>query len=276
MKASPSLAPSRRRRGDRIVAAVIGKTSRRVERCEVVLASGNFGRATPPSWVGVRLVGLWILLVAVYAATLGIPARTGMDYAGDEPHHLLAAESIVSDRDVDLTDEYADRAYASWYPRELRTDGAGRRRAAGGAARRRLRAADRPGLRDRRGARGAGADARAAGVRVRARRRARAADGARALRDPRRRPRRPLPARARRLDGDHARRPRRRPARGRRTVRLGRARASAPALRVRRRAAAGRAAVAGVDVRGARRRHRVGAGDVDLARAPAARRAAGG
>ena len=70
-----------------------------------------------------RLVGLWILLVAVYAATLSIPARTGLDYAGAEPHHLLAAESIVSDRDVDLTDEYADRAYASWYPRELRTDG---------------------------------------------------------------------------------------------------------------------------------------------------------
>jgi hypothetical protein len=73
--------------------------------------------------VGVRLAGLWILLVAVYAATLGIPAQTGLDYAGAEPHHLLAAESIVSDRDVDLTDEYADRAYASWYPRELHTDG---------------------------------------------------------------------------------------------------------------------------------------------------------
>lgn len=70
-----------------------------------------------------RLAGLWILLVAVYAATLGIPAETGSDYAGNEPHHLLAAESIVSDRDVDLTDEYAERSYASWYPRELRTDG---------------------------------------------------------------------------------------------------------------------------------------------------------
>jgi hypothetical protein len=73
--------------------------------------------------VGVRLAGLWILLVAVYSATLGIPAQPGMDYAGSEPHHLLAAESIVSDRDVDLTDEYAERAYASWYPRELKTDG---------------------------------------------------------------------------------------------------------------------------------------------------------
>ena len=66
---------------------------------------------------------MWILLVAVYAATLGIPAQPGMDYAGNEPHHLLAAESIVSDRDVDLSDEYAERAYASWYPGELKTDG---------------------------------------------------------------------------------------------------------------------------------------------------------
>ena len=70
-----------------------------------------------------RLAALWILLVAVYAATLGIPAETGSDYAGNEPHHLLAAESIVSDRDVDLADEYAERSYAGWYPRELRTDG---------------------------------------------------------------------------------------------------------------------------------------------------------
>lgn len=66
---------------------------------------------------------MWILLVAVYAATLGIPAQPGMDYAGNEPHHLLAAESLVSDRDVDLSDEYRERAYASWYPGELKTDG---------------------------------------------------------------------------------------------------------------------------------------------------------
>src|SRR3954471_10654583 len=72
---------------------------------------------------GVRPPALWILLVAVYATTLGIPAQIGMDYAGAEPHHLLAAESIVSDRDVDLADEDRDRAHAGWYPRELRTDG---------------------------------------------------------------------------------------------------------------------------------------------------------
>ena len=84
--------------------------------------SARFARRRHHGW-RVRLVGLWILLVAVYAATLGIPAQPGLDYAGNEPHHLLAAESLVSDRDVDLSDEYAERSYASWYPRELKTDG---------------------------------------------------------------------------------------------------------------------------------------------------------
>jgi hypothetical protein len=71
----------------------------------------------------VRLAALWILLVAAYATTLSIPAQIGLDYSGAEPHHLLAAESIVSDHDVNLSDEYAERAYASWYPKELKTDG---------------------------------------------------------------------------------------------------------------------------------------------------------
>ena len=45
---------------------------------------------------------LWLVLFAAYAATLGLPRSARRDYARDEPHHLLAAESIVSDRDVDL------------------------------------------------------------------------------------------------------------------------------------------------------------------------------
>src|SRR3954454_13684601 len=70
-----------------------------------------------------RLFALFLILLAAYAATINVPARPGLDYAGSEPHHLLAAESIVSDRDVDLADEYRERSYASWYPRELLTDG---------------------------------------------------------------------------------------------------------------------------------------------------------
>ena len=69
-----------------------------------------------PEWVGVRLVGLWILLVAVYATTLGIPARPGWTTRATSRITCSAAESIVSDRDVDLADEYAERAYASLVP----------------------------------------------------------------------------------------------------------------------------------------------------------------
>ncbi len=64
-------------------------------------------------------MALWLVLFAAYAATLGIPAFGTAQYGGDEPHHLLIAESIVSDGDADLRDEYAERAYADWYPYDL-------------------------------------------------------------------------------------------------------------------------------------------------------------
>ena len=70
-----------------------------------------------------RTLALWLLLFAVYAATLGLHAFAGSDYAGDEPHYLLAAESIVHDGNVDVSDEYAERAYARFYPYELRPHG---------------------------------------------------------------------------------------------------------------------------------------------------------
>src|SRR3954452_17131297 len=70
-----------------------------------------------------RLFALFLILLAAYAATSAAPARPAAASGGPEPHHLLAAESIVSDHDVDLADEYRERAYASWYPGELKTDG---------------------------------------------------------------------------------------------------------------------------------------------------------
>gem|GEM_PF-2131502 len=70
-----------------------------------------------------RLAALWLILFAAYAATLGVPARAGVDYGGSEAHHLLAAESLVADGDVDLANQYRDRDYAHWYPGTLRTDG---------------------------------------------------------------------------------------------------------------------------------------------------------
>ena len=66
-----------------------------------------------------RTLALWLLLFGVYAATLGLDAFGDSDYGGDEPHYLLAAESLVDDGDVDVHDEYAERAYDDFYPYDL-------------------------------------------------------------------------------------------------------------------------------------------------------------
>jgi hypothetical protein len=70
-----------------------------------------------------RAAALWLLLFAVYAATLGLPAFGASDYGGIEPHNLLTAESLAEDRDVDVGDEYAGRAYAGFYPYTLAARG---------------------------------------------------------------------------------------------------------------------------------------------------------
>jgi hypothetical protein len=75
-----------------------------------------------------RALALWLLLFGVYAATLGFDAAGNSDYAGNEPHYLLAAESLAHDGDVDVTDEYAARAYEDFHagrlqPRGQRTKG---------------------------------------------------------------------------------------------------------------------------------------------------------
>jgi hypothetical protein len=66
-----------------------------------------------------RAAALWLVLFAVYAATIGLPAFGHSDYAGDEPHYLLTAKSIVDDGNVDLTDEYRAGSYHSFYPGTL-------------------------------------------------------------------------------------------------------------------------------------------------------------
>ncbi|MGI8731034.1 MAG: hypothetical protein ACR2LK_13815 [Solirubrobacteraceae bacterium] len=70
-----------------------------------------------------RVATVWIVLFAAYAATIGLNAFGSSEFGGDEPHYLLTAESIVSDQDVDLRDEYAVRAYADWYPYVLERHG---------------------------------------------------------------------------------------------------------------------------------------------------------
>lgn len=64
-------------------------------------------------------LALFAILLAAYAATLGIRANGDASYTRAAAHHLLTAESIVSDGDLDLRDEYATRAWEDWYPQEL-------------------------------------------------------------------------------------------------------------------------------------------------------------
>ena len=70
-----------------------------------------------------RAAALWLVLFAAYAATIGLPAFGSSQFAGDEPHYLLTAESIVSDHDIDLRDEFATLAYRDWYPYVLERHG---------------------------------------------------------------------------------------------------------------------------------------------------------
>ncbi len=66
-----------------------------------------------------RAAALFVLLFGLYAATLGLDAFGDSDYGGDEPHYLLAAESLVEDGNLDVKDEYAERSYADFYPYDL-------------------------------------------------------------------------------------------------------------------------------------------------------------
>ena len=70
-----------------------------------------------------RASALWLLLFALYASTLGLDAFDDSNYAGDEPHYLLAAQSIVQDGSLDVKDDIAARSYAGFYPYALEPQG---------------------------------------------------------------------------------------------------------------------------------------------------------
>ena len=70
-----------------------------------------------------RAAALWVVLLAAYAATLGLDAFGESDYGGDEPHYLLAAQSIVEDGDLDVNNQYAARGYSRFYPYALDAHG---------------------------------------------------------------------------------------------------------------------------------------------------------
>jgi hypothetical protein len=59
-----------------------------------------------------RALPLWAVLVAVYALALAV---AGDGTSAPEAHRLLTVESLTSDGDVDLRDEYATRAWRPFY-----------------------------------------------------------------------------------------------------------------------------------------------------------------
>ncbi len=107
-----------------------------------------------------RAAALWFVLFAVYASTIGLNAFGNSQYAGDEPHYLLTAKSIVDSGQIDVTGEYRDRAYRSFYAGTLLPHGRADEGQAERAARRRLPAADRARVRDRRARRASSCSSR--------------------------------------------------------------------------------------------------------------------
>ena len=71
-----------------------------------------------------RAAALWLVLFGVYGATIGLDAFRDAEYAGDEPHFLLTAKSLVDDRSPDLLDEYRSGDYGEIYPYALEPRGA--------------------------------------------------------------------------------------------------------------------------------------------------------
>lgn len=69
-------------------------------------------------------VAVLAVLLCAYATTLGLDVAPGVPYAGAEPHHLLAARSLLEDADLDVVDEYRAGAPAEVGTPGLRPAGA--------------------------------------------------------------------------------------------------------------------------------------------------------
>ena len=66
---------------------------------------------------------VWAVVFAVYAATVGSHAVEGSEYAVEEAHHLLTAESLASDSDVDLSDDLPGAGHLEGLPTDLEIHG---------------------------------------------------------------------------------------------------------------------------------------------------------
>ena len=60
-------------------------------------------------------VALFVLLSAAYAFSVDIRATRGASITGDEPFYLLTTQSLLSDADFDLRNQYETRSYESFF-----------------------------------------------------------------------------------------------------------------------------------------------------------------
>lgn len=63
---------------------------------------------------------VFVVLLAVYAAGLGLPSVPGSDLRPSEARVLLTSESLVSGSGIDVSNEYRSRAWRGFYDGELR------------------------------------------------------------------------------------------------------------------------------------------------------------
>jgi len=61
-----------------------------------------------------RGLTVFVVLLTAYAATVGLRAAPGQRYAPAESHRLMTAASIARGGDIDLRDQYAERAWKAW------------------------------------------------------------------------------------------------------------------------------------------------------------------
>jgi hypothetical protein len=71
-----------------------------------------------------RAALVWLLLFGLYAGTLGLRAFDRSHYAGDEPRFLLTARSLSSSGDLNVFDDYRQKAYSGFFPYVLKPRGA--------------------------------------------------------------------------------------------------------------------------------------------------------
>lgn len=70
-----------------------------------------------------RAVVLWLVLFGAYGATLGVHADDEPRRTAAEAHRLLVAESIVQDGDVNVANQYRERAWTDFFDGELHPAG---------------------------------------------------------------------------------------------------------------------------------------------------------